>query len=59
MPAAHVFCNKGRMTELAVPEEMLLAHYPSGFRFQLPELRWLLVFGNSKVCFSAPHEKLL
>ncbi|CAI1656351.1 HMP-PP phosphatase [Serratia entomophila] len=55
----HVFRDEGWMTEFAVPEEMLLAHHLSGFRFQLAEPRRLPATGNSKVCFVGAHEELL
>ncbi len=54
----HVFRDEGWLTEHAVPE-MLAAHHLSGFRFQLTDVRRLPAFGNSKVCFCAPHEALL
>lgn len=55
----HVFRDEGWLTEFPVPEEMLQAHHLSGFRFQLADVRRLPAFGNSKVCFVAPHEELL
>ncbi len=55
----HVFRDEGWLTEFPVPEEMLRAHHLSGFRFQLADVRRLPAFGNSKVCFVAPHEELL
>ncbi|ERK10928.1 Hydrolase (HAD superfamily) [Serratia fonticola AU-P3(3)] len=54
----HVFRDEGWLTETAVPE-MLAAHHLSGFHFQLTDLRRLSAFGNSKVCFCAPHEELV
>lgn len=55
----HVFRDEGWLTEFPAPEEMLQAHHLSGFRFQLADVRRLPAFGNSKVCFVAPHEELL
>ncbi|AHG21453.1 thiamin pyrimidine pyrophosphate hydrolase [Chania multitudinisentens RB-25] len=54
----HVFRDEGWLTEHAVPE-MLQAHHLSGFQFQLTDLRRLPAFGNSKVCFCAPHHVLI
>lgn len=54
----HVFRDEGWLTEYAVPE-MLAAHHLSGFSFELTDLRSLPAFGNSKICFCAPHESLI
>jgi HMP-PP phosphatase len=54
----HVFRDEGWVTQHVVPE-MLHAFHISGFRYQLRNPRELPAFGNSKVCFVAPHEELV